>query len=115
MHVLGRWLQGLPEPRRPFAGITPQAALRRLRERLGKLGAVDARAYRLHDFRRGHAQDLASSGATLAEILKAGEWRSAAFLGYLDTEDLEQSAVLEAHMNMSSEDEEVSGEPILLD
>ena len=30
-----------------------------------------------HDFRRGHAKDLQESGAPLAVILAAGEWRAA--------------------------------------
>ena len=37
-----------------------------------------------------HAQDLWRSGATLAEILTAGQWKSAAFLRYLDEAELEK-------------------------
>jgi len=33
------------------------------------------------------------SGHTLAQILKAGQWRSAAFLDYLDQSGLEQDVV----------------------
>ena len=40
--------------------------------------------YRTHDLRRGHAEDMRRSGCTLAQILQAGQWRSAAFLKYLD-------------------------------
>jgi hypothetical protein len=36
------------------------------------------------------------SGAGLAEILSAGEWRSPAFMSYLDANELEADAVLEA-------------------
>jgi hypothetical protein len=35
------------------------------------------------------------SGHTLAQILKAGQWRSAAFLDYLDQSGLEQDLVFE--------------------
>ena len=35
-------------------------------------------------------------GAPLSVILKAGEWKSAAFLTYLDGCELERDAVLEA-------------------
>ena len=35
-------------------------------------------------------QDLWRSGATLAEILLAGQWKSAAFLRYLDEAELEK-------------------------
>ena len=45
------------------------------------------------------------AGARLCEILRAGEWRSAAFLAYLDKAELECGATLEAHLGESSEDE----------
>jgi hypothetical protein len=38
-------------------------------------------------------QDMRRSGHTLAQILKAGQWRSAAFLDYLDQSGLEQDLV----------------------
>ena len=108
VHVLGPWLQGLPSGTKLFEGVTAPAALRRLRQRLLRLGTTDAAAYRLHDFRRGHAQDLVHSGSRLGEILAAGQWRSAAFVLYLDQQVLDTGAVVEAHMNMSSDEE---GEP----
>ena len=72
---------------------------------LAKLGMPEARSYRAHDFRRGHADDLRRAGATLKEILKAGEWKSPAFLQYLDMEDLEHDLVVDAHLDESSGDE----------
>ena len=39
---------------------------------------------RTHDWRRGHARDLQRGGARLWEILQAGDWKSPAFLSYLD-------------------------------
>ena len=36
-----------------------------------------------HSFRRGMATDMLRSGASLASIMRAGGWRSAAFLRYL--------------------------------
>ena len=45
------------------------------------------------------------AGASLYEILKAGEWRSPAFLDYLDLHSLERDAVIQAHVE-ESEDEE---------
>jgi hypothetical protein len=55
--------------------------------------------------RRGHARDLQSAGACLKEILAAGEWRSPAFLRYLDIDALESDLVVDAHMCESSDDE----------
>ena len=60
---------------------------------------------RCHDLRRGHARDLQLKGAGLAEILDAGQWSSPAYLKYFDVHALEASAVLEAHMDESSDDE----------
>ena len=45
------------------------------------------------------------TGARLGEILRAGEWRSAASLAYLDRAELECSATLEAHLGESSDEE----------
>ena len=66
---------------------------------------VDANEYRSHDFRRGHAQDMLENGATLCEILAAGQWRSPSFMKYLDATSLEKEAVVEANVDESSEDE----------
>ena len=78
----------------------------KLRDRLHKLGIPEARNYRSHDFRRGHADDLRLGGATLREILKAGEWKSPAFLDYLDIDTMEHDLVLTAHIDESSGDEQ---------
>ncbi len=69
------------------------------------IGVAKAKEYRTHDLRRGHGQDLVESGATLAELLAAGEWRSNAFKAYLQEECLEAGAVMEAHYDDSSDDE----------
>ncbi len=70
-----------------------------------RFGVPDARKLRTHDLRRGCSQDLLDSGANLAEILQAGEWRSSAFTTYLEMDSLEDSAVLQA-FTMASSDEE---------
>ena len=45
------------------------------------------------------------SGATLAVILAAGEWRSPAFLSYIDeATKLETDVVVEAHVDESDDD-----------
>ena len=53
-------------------------------------------------------QDLIVSGATLAEILAAGQWRGPAFLVYADLGALEQGAVLQAHLDEESSSDEES-------
>ena len=109
VHAIGRAVAHLAPGSHLFPLLSAGQATRRLRECLASLDIKDAEEYRLHDFRRGHAQDLADSGARLAEILAAGEWRSPAFLKYLDAQSLECDAVVAAHVADSSEDERSSG------
>ena len=127
---------------KPFGGITEAAALASLRAVLALLGIPGAQtshlrvwlgfarrwagaaSYRTHDFRRGHAEDMREKGATLVQILRAGEWRrawawqcmrlhgplaavsrSAAFLSYLEQTKLEEGAVMEAHLDTSDEED----------
>ena len=68
------------------------------------MGVADANSYRPHDFRRGHARDLLRGGRRLHEILRAGEWTSPRFLEYLDRCELEDAAVLEAHLDEESDE-----------
>ena len=110
VHVLGAWYKALPHGSRAFVGITAASALADLRNWLHRLEVPEAEKYRLHDFRRGHCRDLQASGATLATILAAGEWRSPAFLSYLDSAELENDAVSELHVDAhlaNSSDEDV--------
>ena len=77
-------------------------ALATLRDTMARIGIEHSERYWLRDFRRGHAKDLLDGGARLNQILQAGEWRTPAFLKYLDTNKLEKAAVLEAHQCESS-------------
>ena len=111
VHVLGSFLASFPESAAPFAQFRPLQVLAIIRETLLRLGVPNAQWYRTHDFRRGHAQDLAKRGARLAEILRAGDWKSASFLQYLDREELEGGAVDEAHGVVSSSDDASGDDP----
>ena len=115
LHVFGAWAVQLPPLTLIFEQVSASSALARLRQRVADLGTPSPRHYVLHDFRRGHAQDLLDHGAHLAEILLAGEWTSASFLQYLNQRNLNARAVLEAHMNMSSDEECVTAEPCHID
>jgi hypothetical protein len=105
VHVLGKFLMEFCPGDAPFAGISAGTALSLLRNLLEWLEVSNVTSYRTHDLRRGHAKDLQVSGASLAEILAAGQWRSPAFLQYLDIEQLEHDAVVEAHLEESSDSE----------
>ena len=118
VHVLGAYMQQLSPGTQPFAHLTPVAAtngLRLLLEEIGpymwstinclsqfvlifwSAGIDNAHMYRLHDLRRGHADDMRRNGATVAEICRAGDWKSAAFLWYLNMVELELDRVVEAY------------------
>ena len=94
----------------PFCHISPALARDGIRATLAGLSVPNAAAYGTHDFRRGHAkvrrclcgcafvhgatpvcQDMQRDGSSLAQILKAGQWKSSAFLKYLDEEELEKA------------------------
>ena len=59
-----------------------------------------------HSLRRGMAQDIIDSGNSLAVLLKAGGWSSAAFLEYLRSDQASDAAVSQALVYMSDSEEE---------
>ena len=108
VHVLAPWLNELPVGCKPFRHLTARAARTCLKLKLAALGIPHAEHFWLHDFRRGHTQDMLDRGANLGEILRAGEWRTPAFLCYLDLQKLDRAAVMEAHAGESDSDSDVS-------
>lgn len=106
VHVLGSWLLAKGVGAQPFLGQSGSRAIVELRRRLAVLGIPCASEFVLQDFRRGHAQDLLLAGARLNVILAAGQWRSSAFLKYIDTAELEARAVLEAHFAESEAEDD---------
>jgi len=105
--MLGAFMRELPAGTQPFAHIKAAQIITALRELLAEAGVANAQKYKTHDFRRGHAEDLRRGGARLFEILDAGDWKSAAFLAYLDKEKLETDAVIEAQTGFSDSESEV--------
>ena len=106
VHVLWPYFEKFPVGTKPFQDITLAKSLKTLRMLLGRLCVNDAFAYRCHDIRRGHANDMLQRGRSRYEMLMAGEWRSPAFLTYLDMIELEMGAVIEAHADESSSGDE---------
>ena len=106
VHTLWPFLEQFDIGQQPFKGIGAQGAMLELRSALALLGHADAAEYRTHDLRRGHTQDLIDSGATLAKILAYGQWRSPGFMKYVNIEQLERKAVVAAHVDESSDEEE---------
>ena len=93
VHVLSDFMEGLPTGNRPFFHMHQGQALLALGELLTKLGIQHAMLHRLHDFRRGHAEDLRRSPkTTLGEILEARDSSSSAFKHYLDRRHLDRDS-----------------------
>ena len=97
VHVFGDFMRALPAGSRPFAHLHPGQAVLALRELLCELDIEFAMLHRLHDFRRGHAEDLRRSGSSDGVIKEAGDWTSAAFADYLDKRKMERDRVAAAH------------------
>ena len=106
VHVLGKWLASQELGPKPFAHFSADYARLELKRRVAAIGTSDAIHYNLHDFRRGHAQDLVESGCGLQQILGAGEWMSPAFMRYLDTVKIDKEAAVQAHIEESDSEEE---------
>ena len=105
VHVLGAYFKELSESAQPFIGMSQGSVLDGIRRMLAAMAVPSAALYRTHDLRRGHAEDMRINGASLGEILRAGDWRSPAFLHYLDAEQLELDRTVEAHLDDSSGEE----------
>ena len=75
--------------------FTPGELLGRLRRRLAMLRVESAGPYTLKCFRAGKATALVLSGSPLAVVLEAGEWRSRAFLNYVDVNRVDAQLALE--------------------
>jgi hypothetical protein len=102
-------MRTMPVGMQPFAHIGASKALQALRELLAELHIPNAAVLRTHDFRRGHAEDLRRGGSRLYEILAAGDWKSVAFLAYLDRVGPERDQVIEAQTGFIVSDEEAHG------
>ena len=75
-----------------------------VRRLLVLLSVPDAERFSLKAFRAGKATELARSGNALGTILAAGEWRSNAFMRYVDEDAVDSSTVLGMVMDASDSD-----------
>ena len=106
VHSIASYLLRLDKGARPFA-YTPAAATKELRRRLALCCSKDIddpAHFSLHAFRRGGAQDLASRGAPIHEVLGYGRWRSGAIFKYLSERDLDVEAATHLVSNESDSD-----------
>ena len=79
--------------------------LKQLRGILSYLNIQSSERFGSHAFRRGCAEDMRKRGAPLRDILEAGGWRSAAFLLYLERENVERDAVATIAIEYSNDED----------
>ena len=77
---------------------------KRFRARLAEAGMEKASKVGFKAFRAGRATAMVAAGETLAAILQAGEWRSAAMLRYISETELDKKALLEAAFNVEDDE-----------
>ena len=65
------------------------------------LGVPKATCFTGKVFRAGKATALAAAGASVGEILLAGEWKSRAFLRYVDEDAVDAAQLLESMLDGS--------------
>ena len=115
-HTTGRslcavhWLLFLRQKRgaHPLVFGLPIHSVRRRMKQLAHEAEVDDWTHvGTHGRRRGMAQDIIDSGNSLAVLLKAGGWSSAAFLDYLRADQASDAAVSQALVYMSDSEEDV--------
>ena len=93
-HRLQELLRGKPHGGRIWASSS-HLLLATLRKILKALNVDRPEEFTFKAFRAGHATALAEEGKSIGDILNAGEWRSAAFLSYIDEDIVDASQVLE--------------------
>ena len=106
VHTLGRWLSMQLHGARPFAGLRADTARQVLKQRLGRACVEEASSYVLHDFRRGHAMDIAAAGGDLRAILTAGRVVIACIPKLFGCIRIGEEVALQAHLDDSDECDE---------
>jgi hypothetical protein len=86
--------------------FTASQFLTSIRKFLTLLDYDNAPNFTFKSFRAGKAQQLAKDGVSLGTILQSGEWRSAAYLRYVEVEALE---INQAFQEVYHSDSELSG------
>ena len=105
VHVLWKYFVPMPVGSSPFAWTDGKHANDVLRACCAAVKEKKASSFRCHDFRRGHTEDMKAAGATLKQILDAGQWSSPRFLAYIDVNTLERDVVVSAHLDESDDED----------
>ena len=88
----------------PIWPFTPATALSAFRRMLVLVDTPQSSQFTLKAFRAGRATTLAAQGKSLGTILQAGEWRSSAFMNYVDTDIVDSAQLLTQTLALSDEE-----------
>ena len=103
VHRLQDYLRGKPQGCRLWTS-TSHAMLSAIRKLLMALNINKPEEFTLKMFRAGHATALAEEGKSIGDILRAGEWKSNAFMAYVVEDAVDAAQVLD--MVLSDSDAE---------
>ncbi len=70
---------------------TAHSALQNLRRHLVEIDVANEKSYTLKAFRPGMATHMAARGDPFADILRAGDWKSVAFLAYVNESEVDRA------------------------
>jgi hypothetical protein len=102
MHVANKYIERVSPEERLF-DFTASQFVCAIKRALTLLSIDGAHMFTPKAFRAGRATELASKGVPIGQILKAGEWRSSAFLRYVDEDVVDASSFV--HEIIDSEEE----------
>ena len=85
--------------------FTPTVALPVLRRMLTLALAQGSAEFGWKSFRAGRATKLACQGRSIGFILQAGEWKSSAFLKYIDEEAVDEAQLLDLVLGAESDND----------
>ena len=88
----------------PLSVETAYVSLKAVKSALSALEIPLADAFSFKGFRAGRATAMAAAGDSLASILQAGEWRSAAFLHYVSETEIDKQRILQYALEEDIED-----------
>ena len=86
--------------------LTPNQALHQIKRVLLLLGVPDGNFMAWKAVRAGRATSMAAEGLTLGEILEGGEWRSAAYLKYVNEEVADAGQLLRTVVQKELDEDE---------
>ena len=86
--------------------ITKHYFARQIKELARQVGITEHARFGTHAFRRGMARDIVDHGGSLATLMEAGGWTSAAYKAYLRNAQVEDVSVTNTLIMLSDSDNE---------